>query len=364
MSTTKDAENMAAQSIEMASEDHLIEGPSEDSSIPKLEINSSRGTDIAPENIPPASSDQTDLGTPGWITQSNLGAGDYSMSNQRPSLQKVTTPEQPNTSMTPVSPAPVTVQQSTDTQSNAIAWNEKGNSFFEQGTYEDAINAYNKAIQSNPELGWPYSNLALIYLRRNQYPEAILLYQRGIELLDADKDKAICWNGLGNVYRCMNDYANAVAAYKKASELDPETAGMRDGTGVSHNENTPKSARAWNEMGEAFFKSGSYKESVTAFKKAIEMDDHFGWAYSNLAHVLSFQGKHAEAIQLYKTSLEMLKDDKDKAISLNRLGNAYRKLNDYDNAIKSFRGAIALTNEDMNLVSKARFSLLSNCFAD
>jgi tetratricopeptide (TPR) repeat protein len=361
----KVAGNSAVQTSEMSSVVQPTEKPSQDAGILEPEITPmGGGMDNADENMSPATSEHMDANTPNWITQSNTVAADYSLSDQCSTLQKAAIPAEPDASIKPVAPAVVSTKPTIDRHSNAIEWNEKGNSSFEQGAYEDAINAYNKAIQSDTELGWPYSNLAHIYLRQNQYPEAILLYQRGIELLDADKDKAICWNGLGNVYRCMNDYDNALAAYKKASELDPDTAGMRDGTGISQNESTPKSARAWNELGEAFFKSGSHKEAVTAFKKAIEMDDHFGWAYSNLAHVLSFQGKHAEAIPLYKTSLEMLKDDKDKAISLNRLGNAYRKLNDYDKAIESFRGAIALNSEDMNLVTKARFSLLSNCFAD
>ena len=353
----KDAENNAAQSTEMAAEDQPIEKSSE-TIVP-----------TGPENIPMGGgidngSESEQMETPAWITQSSSVVAEYAMSDQPPSPQKVDNPDEPVAPATPIEPAPVAVKPGIDRRAKAVGWNEKGNGLFAQGAYEDAINAYNKAIQSDTELGWPYSNLAHIYLRRNQYPEAILLYQRGIELLETDKDKAICWNGLGNVYRCLSDYNNALAAYKKASELDPDTAGMRDGTGISQNESTPKSARSWNELGEAFFKTGSYKEATTAFKKAIETDGHFGWAYSNLAHVLSFQGNHAEAIPLYKTSLEMLKDDKDKAISLNRLGNAYRKLNDYDKAIESFRGAIALNTEEVNLVSKARFSLLSNCFAD
>jgi superkiller protein 3 len=307
------------------------------------------------------SAEEASMETPDWITQSNPVAADYSLSGKGPAVEAI---EEPGTLKPSTDKTLVTTAATDERRTAAIEWNEKGNTFFEQGAYDEAINAYNKAIQSNTELGSPYSNLAHIYLRRNQYPEAILLYQRASELLPENRDKAICWNAMGNVYRCMNDYPNALAAFKKASELDPGTAGMRDGAGISHSESTPKSARSWNELGEAFFKSGSYKEATTAFKKAIEMDKKFGWAYSNLAHVLSFQGQHAEAIPLYKASLEMLKDDKDKAISLNRLGNAYRKLNDYDHAIESFRGAIALNTEDMNLVSKARFSLLSNCFAD
>ena len=83
---------------------------------------------------------------------------------------------------------------------NAIAWNEKGNFYFKRGALNDAINAYNKAIQFDPSFGWPYSNLALTYLAQGQNAELILLYQKSLDLLNSDKDKAVSWNGLGNAY--------------------------------------------------------------------------------------------------------------------------------------------------------------------
>ena len=101
-------------------------------------------------------------------------------------------------------------------------WNKKGNIHFQNREYEKAISAYNKAIELDQSFGWPYSNLALAYVQKSRFAEAILLYQRSIELFTGDKDKAISWNRLGNVYRRMNDYDNAICAYQRADELDPD----------------------------------------------------------------------------------------------------------------------------------------------
>jgi tetratricopeptide (TPR) repeat protein len=49
---------------------------------------------------------------------------------------------------------------------------------------------------------------------------------------------------------------------------------------------------------------------------------------------------------------------------LNGLGNAHRKLNDYESAIRSYQQAVALRDEGMDLVTRTRFSLLSNVYAD
>ena len=61
-------------------------------------------------------------------------------------------------------------------------------------------------------------------MQKEKYAEAVLLYQRSIELFASDKDKAVTWNRLGNVYRRLNDYDNAIACYQRADELDPNNA--------------------------------------------------------------------------------------------------------------------------------------------
>ena len=107
---------------------------------------------------------------------------------------------------------------------NAQVWNELGNVYLKSGSCDEAIAAYSKAIELERQFAWPYSNLALAYVQKDYLTEAIMLYQRSIELFTSDKDKAVTWNRLGNVYRRMNDYDNAIAAYQTADELDPENA--------------------------------------------------------------------------------------------------------------------------------------------
>ncbi len=247
---------------------------------------------------------------------------------------------------------------------NAHVWNEKGNVHFKQENFEEAINAYNKAIQIDPSFGWPYSNLALVYFTQGKYTEAILLYQKSIDLLSSNKDKALSWNGLGNVYRCVNDYANAVIAYRKAAELDTVTAGMRDAADYSQLDEGLNTAKAWNELGELFFKTRSYVDAVNAFNKAIELEPASGAAYSNMGRVLTFQGQFPEAVGFLEKSIELFNEDKDKAVAWNRLGNVYRKLNNYDNAIKAYQKAMILADEGVSLLTRTRFSLLSNCYVN
>jgi len=247
---------------------------------------------------------------------------------------------------------------------NARVWNEKGNVHFRAAAYDEAIVAYEKAINLDHSFGWAYCNLGLTYLTQNRYAEAILLLQKSIELLVLDRDRAVAWNGLGNLYRRLNDYDNAVVAYQKADELDPENAGVRDDVESFHSEQNTNNARVWNELGDLFFKSNSYLEAANCYSKAIEMEPMNSSSFSNLALCFTYQSKFEEAIPLYLKSIELSHADAEKAASWNKLGNVYRKLNDYDNAVTAYQNAVKLTNEQTTVVSRARFSLLGNCYVD
>ena len=107
-------------------------------------------------------------------------------------------------------------------------------------------------------------------------------------------------------------------------------------------------------------KTGSADEAAAAFQKAIELEPEAGAAYSNLARALASQGKYQEAVALFEKSIDLLDNDKDKAQALNGLGNAHRKLNDYESAIRSYHRAAELAKDGADLVSRARISLLSN----
>ena len=247
---------------------------------------------------------------------------------------------------------------------NPEVWNEKGNIHFQNGDYDRAISAYNKAIELDRSFGWPYSNLALTYLTQGKLAEALLLYQKSATLLLNREEKAASWNSLGNIHRHLNDYEKALQAYQKADELDPQNAGKREKVDLGISGPNSQNAQVWLELGNLFFKSASYIEAMNAYINAIKIDPSSGWAQSNLAMSLVYQGKYKEAAPAYLKSIELFSNDKDKATSWNRLGNVYRKLNDQNSAQKAYQTAVVLSKEKTNLLTRTRFSLLGNCYTN
>jgi tetratricopeptide (TPR) repeat protein len=253
--------------------------------------------------------------------------------------------------------------QDQEIKNTASSWNDEGNKHFNNQAYEEAIIAYSKAVEIEPTFGQPKNNLALIYFIRGEYDKAILLYQDSIELLATNQEKAIAWNGLGNVYRRVKDYESARIAYQNASGLDQTNGGVYENTIVDESSKKYKTADFWNELGKLFFKIGAYDKATSAFRKAVQLEPSSGRSYGYLARALTAQGQYKEAVSLYHRSIDLIPNDKEKANAWNRLGDVNRKLNDYDNALKAYQNATALSNDKFSLLSRTRLSLLSNCSA-
>ena len=464
---------------------------------------------------------------------------------------------------------------------NPQIWADLGVTFHKIGKLDDAVDAYRRAIELDPAAAWPKSNLALTLETQGKLQEAVLEYRESLEGFLEDQDKAITWNRLGNTYRKLGDFENAVGAFLRADELeakhsryrDPMTesleqeseeeypletpktvtepvtqkstseqnalagtkteeldeeqwsprkfpydseesmyleegigpgirnstdsasksnlvmnmnpeqnllaesmvyprmsatnlneipsqdsisnseameekilpgAGFRDsmepvtlraGTGSSpeilNNSNTglstifdfvqqgdnsesvsdeqtinriayeeylkdfiepaetiggqpttqsPQSRpvpatptpeevkidfntqneQVWNELGNVYFNSGAYDDAILAYRQALELDSKFAWAYSNLALTYVQKERFDEAILLYKRSIELFKNGKDKATTWNRLGNLYRRQQDYDNAILAYQTADELDPDNISLSLRSSFSLLGN----
>ena len=100
----------------------------------------------------------------------------------------------------------------------ANEWLEEGNTLREANHYEEALLAYERAIQLNRNytVAYYYKGAVLYYLRR--YEEALLAYERAIRL---NPDYANTYIGKGLVLAKLNRYDAALATYEQAIQRDP-----------------------------------------------------------------------------------------------------------------------------------------------
>jgi WD40 repeat protein/serine/threonine protein kinase/tetratricopeptide (TPR) repeat protein len=113
--------------------------------------------------------------------------------------------------------------------------------------------------------------------------------------------------------------AVAIAARRKAVELDPQ------------------SAAAHNNLGFALQAQGKLDEAIAEYREAIRFKPDYSVAHHNLGFALQGQGKLDEAIACYREAIGL---EPDNAEMRNRLGNALWKQGKLDEAIAEYRQAI------------------------
>ena len=104
--------------------------------------------------------------------------------------------------------------------SDEILWNEIGNIYLKFGSPKDAIAAFTKAIELNPDSGWGYCRLGDAYLLTGEFGHALFLFRKSLQLMETPENQAAVWNKIGDAYRALKDIDNAIQAYKKADALD------------------------------------------------------------------------------------------------------------------------------------------------
>jgi tetratricopeptide (TPR) repeat protein len=141
---------------------------------------------------------------------------------------------------------------------------------------------FRASAQLDPTYAEPYKALGDLYLTapRRLFEEAIKAYGKAIELRPFYAEAHV---GLGDALAAKGEIDPAVAAYQKGLEFNPMNAKVHVSLGKIY-----------------YSEKGLYYESVTAYKKAIDLDPTYLDARMGLAEVYEDKGLYKEAIEEYR----------------------------------------------------------------
>lgn len=148
--------------------------------------------------------------------------------------------------------------------------------------------------------------------------------------LDAHPDDPRAWNLMGCILLSTNQLDSALAALKKAVELNP------------------RSAKYHVNLAAALVQSGRPKDSVEHLNAAAALDPSVPELWNNAGVTLELLGRYREAAERYERALSLRPDYADAQFNL---GNALRKQGRSAAAVEAYRKALQLVPDRLNVLS-------------
>ena len=195
---------------------------------------------------------------------------------------------------------------------NVELLNSMGFALFQQGKSEEAVASLEKVLAVDPQHGKAHNNMALASIDLGEFEIAEAHYR---ESLAIEPQPAI-YNDLGFVLERQGLSEEAADAYRKALEVDPESAAAhynlassltRSGEFAEAEQHfraileQGPSTQAYTGLGFVLWQQGRADESMASLRSAIEADPTNASAYSSLAAIQVQQGKLEDAAATYRT---------------------------------------------------------------
>jgi eukaryotic-like serine/threonine-protein kinase len=159
------------------------------------------------------------------------------------------------------------------------------------GDFTGAEKSLKDALEKTSENARVFYNLGLVYLKETRLDEAQKALQKSVDL-DPRADPIMA---LGQVFYRKSDFANAIAWYKRATDV------------------APNQFDSWGNLAEAYAADGKHEtEAAEAFKKAVVLAEEEKKRTPDDAYTISMLGKYYASLHETERALPLLR----KAVAL------------------------------------------------
>jgi len=104
---------------------------------------------------------------------------------------------------------------------------KRGNRYYKNELYSDALRYYNEGEDKNPEVLEPLFNRGDALYKTEDYRNSIESFERSLDLVRNDGQKADILYNLGNSHFMAGEYAKSIESYIKGLELNPTNLNMK-----------------------------------------------------------------------------------------------------------------------------------------
>lgn len=190
--------------------------------------------------------------------------------------------------------------------------------------------------QSNPDAEARFA-MGVSNLREGRVDMALDDFQKAAKL---DPKNAYVMKGLGQAYAAKRKWSDAVAAFRKALELNPYYVDVRNDLGTAlvlagdREEGKKEFHQAFNDptnptpeisarnLGQVYFEEKNYAEAINWFRTSLARNKAYGDAYLGLSDAFQASGHSDEIIPQLEAGVKELPEDPSLQLAL---GQAYFK---------------------------------------
>lgn len=237
-------------------------------------------------------------------------------------------------------------------QAGSNSLNNRGVLLMNQGRYEEALEEFLAALESEPEFLVARINLGRSYMFQGDTEEALLVFQ---DVLRRDPTAQDVENSVGNIHMERGDMQQAEGHFLRALEIEPNDTDVLNSLGIlcerqerwqesiafyrRVTEVDPDYGEGYNNLGNVLKQLGQLQQAEVLYRQAMEADPTFVGSYNNLALLHQERDDLDGAIALYRKALEKAPDHP--KVRLN-LGSLYYQQGKYEDAIAEFQRALEL----------------------
>jgi len=199
-------------------------------------------------------------------------------------------------------------------------WFAKAVDLHKAAKYKEALENYNRAVDTEPLDGRAWLNKGSLLLELQKYEEAVECFDRVIDIAPKMAGGG-AWGNKAKACMELKDYEKAVVCSDKALEINPNRAGI------------------WNYKACSLWELKRYKEGVECINKAIELEPSEPVLWRNKADVLWSMGEYAESVQCCDKALDIEPTNAEvwniKGLALTELGKCTEAVKCYEYALKA-----------------------------
>ncbi len=103
-------------------------------------------------------------------------------------------------------------------QTNETDWFNIGIDLYKKDKYDEAIQAYDKALEVDPQDAEAWNNKGIALGMQGRYNEALEAFGKAVEI---NSSYAEAWYNMGAIFDLQERYFRAIWAYNKATLINP-----------------------------------------------------------------------------------------------------------------------------------------------